>query len=56
MGSAIGTRRRAGNSIPQLFGDQAVRQNLSPQQMQALFIQGANPDVAFMTQSAVGLK
>lgn len=56
MGSAIGTRRRAGNSIPQLFGDQAVRQNLSPQQMQALFIQGANPNVAFMTQSAVGLK
>ena len=56
MGSASSSPRRSttrAERIPQLFGDQILNPDINQQQMQALFIQGSNPDVAFMAPQKV---
>lgn len=57
MGAAISQRRRnrslSSHEIPELYGDVVMTATgeLSASQMQALFLQSGNPDLAFIPVS-----
>lgn len=57
MGNALRSPRRRSSTeptgVPQLFGDQAFSHDEVQQRMQAIFLHGTNPDVAFLAQNAV---